>query len=68
VFVILAAVAALTWPPAKPLKDDPRLHLASITLTGAGKAPGGGAPPPPPPAGQFFFPTGTNLILAAATL
>ena len=58
---IVGAVQLWLTPPPKP--PEPHLILASVTLTGAGK-PNGAAPPP---TAQFFFPTGTDLILVAAT-
>lgn len=58
---IVAAVQLVMLPP--PKLPDARIILASVTLTGAGKATGA----PPPPANQFFAPTGSELMLAAAT-
>lgn len=67
---MLAALAAALALLATRSPRPPEAHiiLASVTLTGTG-TPNGAAPPPPPPppSAQFFFPTGTDLILAAAT-
>ena len=56
----VAAAATLFGAPP-PRFPDAKIILASVTLTGAGKSGGG------PPIGQFVFPTGTNLLLVAAT-
>lgn len=66
-FVALAAVAAILTA-RQPKPPEAHIILASVTLTGAGKPPGAAPPPPPPTGAQFFFPTGQDLILAAATL
>lgn len=70
----LAAAALLRVLPAPaPTADNlpARLQLASVTTTGAGKFGTSSPPPPPPPPppslATFFFPTGQDLILAAAT-
>lgn len=78
VAVLLAPRAWAFQPLQAPSRMSPttaRLQLASLHVGQRGpwhlaRVHGAVAPPPPPPpvVPQFFFPTGKDLILAAAAL